>query len=308
MEIKEYIEQLRANDYIREKDLGNGISSFNFTNKAFYKQAWSDQVNKARGLFIDVVNNRIVARSFDKFFATYEDNCKPVEEFVYPVTLYKKENGFLGIMSGLDEKTPFLASKSTNCGDFKDIFEEILTKEIGQSMVNAAANYLYRNNLTAVFEVIDPVRDPHIVEYDKSTVYLLALVENEIEFKQRPYFELKWFADLLQVKYKGIMHRVYSVEVLNEFLTENESKEELEGFVLEDANGYMAKYKTFWYRDWKRIRGQLAAFRSDSSKPAPFSDLFGETEARMLTMIFLDKCPNGSVIDFRNFLKDELRL
>lgn len=45
---------LRSNKYIGEKKFGN-ISSFNFTNKAFYDKIWDEQTTKARGLYIDTV-------------------------------------------------------------------------------------------------------------------------------------------------------------------------------------------------------------------------------------------------------------
>ncbi len=32
---KDFVDALRANPYVREKELGDNISSFNFTNKAF---------------------------------------------------------------------------------------------------------------------------------------------------------------------------------------------------------------------------------------------------------------------------------
>ena len=32
-----YIDDLRANEYVREKDLGDGVSSFNFTRQAFLR-------------------------------------------------------------------------------------------------------------------------------------------------------------------------------------------------------------------------------------------------------------------------------
>lgn len=61
------LELLRNDSLIREKDLGNGISSFNFSNKCFYNNLWNDEAIKARGLFVDVNHNKVVARSYNKF-------------------------------------------------------------------------------------------------------------------------------------------------------------------------------------------------------------------------------------------------
>src|SRR5699024_7591392 len=66
------VENLRNNKYVFEKDLGNNISSFNFTKEAFYNKMWDKETTKARGLFIDTKNYKIVARSYNKFFKVDE--------------------------------------------------------------------------------------------------------------------------------------------------------------------------------------------------------------------------------------------
>ena len=58
---------LRSNRYIQEKKFGN-ISSFNFTNKAFYDKVWDEQTTKARGLYLDTMKGKVAARAYDKFF------------------------------------------------------------------------------------------------------------------------------------------------------------------------------------------------------------------------------------------------
>lgn len=66
--VDELIHILKENRYVRETDNGNGIHSFNFTSEAFYDGVWTSQTVRARGLHIDVIHKKIVARSFDKFF------------------------------------------------------------------------------------------------------------------------------------------------------------------------------------------------------------------------------------------------
>ena len=68
MELKDIVAGLRNSPYVKEKELGNGISSFNFTRKAFWDHHWTDMSVKARGLFIDTENMVVRARSYDKFF------------------------------------------------------------------------------------------------------------------------------------------------------------------------------------------------------------------------------------------------
>ena len=263
--IKEYVEQMRANPYIKEKELDNDISSFNFTRKAFKKNIWDAQTCKARGLFVDVTNYEIVARSFDKFFEDGQ-NDESVEKLIYPVSIYEKYNGFLGITSGgLDGKELFVASKSTNQGEFRDNFKRILDRIMSQSMQSAMANYLYRNNRSAIFEVIDPKNDPHIVNYDHETVVLLALVENEVRFKQARHEELKWFAELINVPYRKRVSVEKNAESLLHRLHTQPEKEK-EGYVLEDANGHMMKFKNPWYKKWKYYRGCGQHFRAHPEK------------------------------------------
>ncbi len=62
---------LRSNRYIQEKKFGN-ISSFNFTNKAFYDKVWDEQTTKARGLYLDTMKGKVAARAYDKFFSIQE--------------------------------------------------------------------------------------------------------------------------------------------------------------------------------------------------------------------------------------------
>ena len=263
--IKEYVEQMRANPYVKEKELGNGISSFNFTRKAFKKNILDAMTCKARGLFVDVTNYEIVARSFDKFFEDGQ-NGESVEELSYPVSIYEKYNGFLGITSGgLDGKELFVASKSTNQGEFRDNFKRILDHVMSQSMQSAMANYLYRNNRSAIFEVIDPKNDPHIVNYDHETVVLIALVENEVEFKQARHEELKWFAELINVPYRKRISVEHNAESLLRRLHEQPEKEK-EGYVLEDADGHMMKFKNPWYKKWKYYRGRGQYFCAHPEK------------------------------------------
>lgn len=66
-DIGKLVHELRNNKYIIEKQFGN-ISSFNFSREAFEKGIWDDMTVKARGLYIDTVNNRVQSRGYEKFF------------------------------------------------------------------------------------------------------------------------------------------------------------------------------------------------------------------------------------------------
>ena len=54
--VEETIAALRQNHYIQEKKFGE-ISSFNFTDKAFFDRVWDEQTTRARGLYLDTFDN-----------------------------------------------------------------------------------------------------------------------------------------------------------------------------------------------------------------------------------------------------------
>lgn len=100
--VGDVILELRQNRYVQEKRYGN-ISSFNFTKTAFYDRVWDEHTTKARGLYINVPQQKVVARAYDKFFNVNE---RPETKFdmlqyklSFPAVAYVKENGFLGIVS-----------------------------------------------------------------------------------------------------------------------------------------------------------------------------------------------------------------
>ena len=108
---------LRQSKYIQEKQYGN-ISSFNFTKTAFYDKAWDEQTIRARGLYINIPKQKVVARAYNKFFNINERSDTKLDMLQYrmkfPVTAYVKENGFLGIVSYNDEDDSlFVTTKSS---------------------------------------------------------------------------------------------------------------------------------------------------------------------------------------------------
>lgn len=263
-----YVDELRNNEYIREKKLNNGISSYNFTNKAFYDKVWNAQTVKARGLFCR--DDEIVARSYDKFFAV-DELPETEEDFLfshldYPVQVYRKENGFLGIVS-YDHETDsmFISSKSTNEGDFAKYFKSILCN--GAYDLNALRNYLKQNNVSAVFEVIDVQNDPHIVEYNESHIILLDVIYNDFVYEHIPFHDLLYVAvNIIGCKVKKWMRTIYSEDEMREMYIQMKNEKDIEGYVCEDEFGYMFKVKTNWYKYWKRMRSVVQAIARGKSK------------------------------------------
>lgn len=255
---------LRSNKYIQEKKFGN-ISSFNFTNKAFYDKVWDEQTTKARGLYLDTMKGKVAARAYDKFFNVNE---RPETKFdmlqfklQFPITAYVKENGFLGIVS-YDEYNDdlFIASKSTIDSQFAQWFRDMLYTKISSEKIIELKEYIKEHDVSFVFECVDIKNDPHIIDYAESEMFLLDIVSNQMEFVKYEYEEMCDIAN-----YFGITHKEKAFEIatwqeffdwyygiLEEDYEYNGRK--IEGFVIEDSAGFMTKLKLAYYNFWKFMR------------------------------------------------------
>lgn len=268
MDNKDYLELLRANPYVKEKDCGNGIHSFNFTKKAFYKNIWDEQTITARGLFVDVNTANVFARSYNKFFnidERHETAARRLRDsLVYPVKVYQKENGFLGICTARNGEMHYF-SKSTNSGDFAAMFRDIAEKELQSALSYGFAKYLETFNYSAVFEVIS-ANDRHFVDYDgEDKLILLALVKNDYKFEQLSYPEMYTVAKVFKITPKSWAGLIKSAEDFDASIELLETTpNHIEGFVLEDSNGFMFKVKTNWYKFWKGVRNAGHKIYNDS--------------------------------------------
>lgn len=255
------IDMLRNSSLVREKQLANGISSFNFSNKCFFNKAWDDINVKARGLFVK--DNNVVARSYNKFFnigerpETEMDSLR--ENLVFPVCAYVKSNGFLAMISAdpTEDGKLFIASKSTNEGDFAGYIRDVLDKTLTTAQQEEFAEYLHKNDCTAVFECIDPIHDPHIVEYSHPHLVLLDLVYNDFNYSHAEYNTLLDVAGHFGFYCKVLSKVIANWQEFEAFIDKWAARASIEGFVFEDADGFMVKYKTPWYKNWKQARGVL---------------------------------------------------
>lgn len=257
------VHALRNNPCIREKAFGN-ISSFNFTRKAFEDGIWDNQTVVARGLYINTATNEIVARGFNKFFNIGERKETQLDALAimkFPVTAYVKENGYLGLVSYNAETDDLLiTSKSELNGDFAKWLRDALYAQYSAETIDKIREICKTKNVTFVFENVDMKNDPHIIDYDRSDLYLIAIIRNTIEFKQYSYNKLVKIATELGIKYKT---KAYTINTYKEFvewykkvMADNYkfNDKRIEGFVIEDSNGYMVKVKCAYYSFWKSMR------------------------------------------------------
>lgn len=257
------IEEMRKDYYIRESKYDN-ISAFNFTRGAFRKGIWNTLTTKARGLFINTNTKEIVARSYDKFFRINEvEETQAIylkSKLQYPVNVYVKYNGYLGII-GYDKESDqlIIASKSSLNGEHAQWFKDLLKNKD----LELIKEYVKQNNCSMVFEVIDIENDPHIIKYDKSDIVLLDVIDNSIEFKKLPYEELQEVVAKFNFTVK---EKAITLNSTQEFwdwyyeVTQEEYKYKnayVEGFVVEDSNGFTVKVKLDYYNQWKFMRSIL---------------------------------------------------
>ncbi len=262
--VMDTIAALRANRYIREKKFDN-ISSFNFTDKAFYDRAWDEQTTKARGLYLDTVKGKVAARAYDKFFNVNE---RPETKFnmlqhklKFPVTAYVKENGFLGIVSYDEYRDDlFVASKSTIDSQFALWLRDMLYEKVLPENLERMKNFVKEHRVSFVFECVDMVHDPHIIDYPESRLVLLDIVSNRLEFVKYEYQDMLRVAESMGLTCKERAAEIgdwqeffdWYYQVMDE---DYEYKgEKIEGFVIEDSDGFMTKLKLSYYKFWKFMR------------------------------------------------------
>lgn len=273
-DIGKLVHELRNNKYIIEKQFGN-ISSFNFSREAFEKGIWDDMTVKARGLYIDTVNNRIQSRGYEKFFRVneVEETKLPTlaRTFKFPIDIFQKENGYLGLISyDYYNDDLFFTTKSTPDGDYSINFKNLFYSKVSEENRDHLKVYLKDNNYTLAVEVIDPVFDPHIIEYSKSKIVGLDLIKNTLNFEVADYMMLGLVCNQIGIDCKKKIGTLNNWEEFEDFYN-NAPKdsalysaypvynEDIEGWVLKDSNGFMVKIKSDYYNMWKKLRGVAGA-------------------------------------------------
>ena len=296
----EIVKKLHESGYVKEKELNDGIVSFNFTREAFFKNHWDDISVLARGLFVDSETGRILARSYSKFYnAWFKENDSNTEheygdcsiytlkdKIKFPVSVYKKENGYLGIVSwDYKNDTFFIASKSTNLGEyalhFKEMFMnrlEIISESTGNDDITQELKDFVKKGYSMIFEVVDEEFDPHIIRNhdDKITkkFVLLDIVKNDFSESYMDYKDLVEFgkAHCLSVKDKccNVNNFLELLSFLEDYkdyaVSRNRNPgKEIEGFVIEDSNGFRFKFKTAFYCFWKSLRNKIENYKKSNN-------------------------------------------
>lgn len=259
--MEQLLEYLRSHPYIRERKLEGHLSSFNFTTQAFQQGKWDDINVRARGLFINTHTNEIVSRSYNKFFNIGERPETKLgylaDHWQFPIHLYSKPNGYLGIL-GYDSEAERLvfSSKSMTNNNFSRWFRDLFHQTFTTSQVEAITDSLREENTSWVFEVILPENDPHIIRYEADQLVLLDIIQREIRFVKKPYAELVEMARTFGVSCKKCCHTFDTWLDFYRWYREvnSHSRIEEEGYVVEDTAGMLVKIKLPYYRFWRQMR------------------------------------------------------
>ena len=316
----ELINEMIRHQFINVKECEHNLISLNFNREAFNKKKWNDLTIKARGLFVDKDSGEVKIRSYNKFFNFGERhvNLGYLKKYAtYPIRAFKKYNGFLGLASVVNNEI-VLTSKSVTSGKYKDIFQDIWNK-VESEVRELLKQTMIENNCTAVFEVVSPEYDPHIIKYDREHLYLLDFIENkldldthniDLEFSENLMKKVEFSSDLLTKKEE--LTRLENYDELYNFLAEKEkSLEEFEGYVLCDNSGFMFKFKLPYYNLWKTRRAWLERYRSALVKGKKV-EVTEKDEHRHFKKFLLklgkDKLQELSIIDVRELYEKEIKI
>lgn len=258
---------LRDHPLVRERQSTSRphLVSFNFTRDAFYDRAWDDLNVRARGLFVHADTGEVAARAYEKFFNLDErpettlDGLERHLEF--PVDAYVKDNGYLGIL-GYDRTRDDLlfCSKASPDTDFAHRFADLARQLWPPAAAERIRRYLRDTHSAMAFEVIDPVGDPHIIEYDAPRLVLLDVIHRGLDFARLPYERLKRLGRALDIDLKQHGLRLRDFAALTGWLEAARAPGYrfggafVEGFVLEDQRGFLTKVKLDHYAFWKQMR------------------------------------------------------
>lgn len=235
---------------VKNVELYDGIIANNFTREAFENNRWTPTTTNARGLFTR--NDEVIGRGFKKFFEVGQTSDSTLASLGYPVKAYVKHNGFLAIVF-YDKASECIQTFSKGGGpDYSQLARETIVNTDTIDDLEEFYTYPEHENLSVLFEIVEPEKDPHIVKYNQPHVFPLAVVKNDMNGR----------IDLQSAEEFWHIGRLLSFTANNE--RELKSKIDqwehdnptLEGLVLYGQNK-MLKYKTKFYHKAKELRGAL---------------------------------------------------
>ena len=311
------VKKMMNSRLVNVKGCKHNMYSLNFTRNAFFGKKWNFATIKARGLFVDRNTGDVKMRSYDKFFNLneHETTKKDVltKTLKFPVSVSVKENGYLGILSVVDNQ-PVFASKSTDSGEYAERFERIFKETISKNDFNILISILKKYNASAIFEVISPNEDPHIIRYNDEHVVLLDIIQNKLNLDS-DYNEISSeLKEWLKEKTSFIMpHEIIidnSERLWDYIQTHSVNDNDIEGVVVTDSKGFKFKVKYNYYLMVKSLRKVLEIFRKCKKNRTEFNNKVCSNNLELSFLNFIEKEDDGvmSIIDLYDKFKKSRKL
>jgi hypothetical protein len=260
----DFLKKLKINSNFDQKHLAPELILFKQKKENYYSKKPNLPSTSSRQIVYNIQNQEIVIRDYDKFFNYGErpetHPASLAEKLKFPLKIHIKENGFLvlvGYNSQYDELV-FLSKDEIETELLNDFKADFFTR-IGDSL-EYIKSYLKDNQACLAFEVIDPEKNPRIIEYEDKRIILLDIIKRQADFAKENHYKVKEFS-----KKAGLECRktVFVLDSWNEFQYwfEKVNKQdytfhglEIEGFILEDMHDYIFKIKTPYYKFWSQMK------------------------------------------------------
>ena len=145
-------------------------------------------------------------------------------------------------------------------GIFAQWLKDMIYEKVSGENILKMKEFIKANDVSFVFECVDMEHDPHIIKYPESELFLLDIVRNDMTFSKFSYEEMMDVANQF-----GLVHKEKAFEIATwqefydwyyEVLKEDYEYNGriIEGFVIEDSEGFMTKLKLTYYNFWKFMR------------------------------------------------------
>jgi len=210
--------------------------------------------------------SEVVARGYDKFFNLGQaPGPAGFEEVVRtgvgrPLTVRRKWNGYLGIVSVIDGRLRVLSKSGVTA--YSEHAESLLRTHLGDR-ADELAGIIAEAGVSLTFEIISR-RDPHIIDEGDDEVVLLDAIRNREDMELVDDLRLRLAEDFgfISPQVEVLSEAVEDAgdgadDALEALVARARAAEERgeEGFVITYADGAMTKYKS-------RVYSEIKAFRS----------------------------------------------
>lgn len=267
------------------------ISSFSMRKSTMFSglDGVESKISQSRGLFVNNKTGEVIARGFDKFFNINENldengECIISSRFTGDVSVYQKENGFLGLVGyDSESKDLFFASKNSSTSDFANRLKELFYELATDDEIVHIRHILKIKNACLVFEVIDVENDLHLIDYDDNKLIVIGLLSRTYDFSEFPYdFQEKQFGNLKNIMLKKKIGSFQNIQSALGFL-KHKGLERSEGWVINDKNNNYIKVKSDFYKRIRVLRSYIMAYRTKSGtvKYATPQDLYDYAVIRL---------------------------